>query len=88
MIRARLLLAILLAVLLPRTTFAQIVVNAPPSLAATALRIEETNIPRLRESLERAGLPLPAPIRILLLARRLSCASLPAHRAHPTVSIA
>jgi hypothetical protein len=66
-IRARLLLVIPLIVLLPRTTAAQVVVTAPPSLTAAAMRVDETNMPRLRESLERAGLPLPAPIRILLL---------------------
>ena len=66
MSRARLLALVLVAVL-SRTAFAQIVVEAPPSLAATAMRIEQTNEPRLRESLKDAGLPLPAPIQILLL---------------------
>jgi hypothetical protein len=64
--RARL-LSILLIVLLARTASAQIVVQGPPSLAAAATRIEETNVPRLRESLAAAGLPLPAPIQVLLL---------------------
>ena len=66
MSRARL-LSILLIVLLARTASAQIVVQGPPSLAAAATRIEETNVPRLRESLAAAGLPLPAPIQVLLL---------------------
>lgn len=53
--------------MLDETASAQIIVDAPPSLAAAKTRIEETNLPRLRDSLERAGLELPSPIRIVLL---------------------
>lgn len=65
--RLRWLLMLALAAMLPGTASAQIVVDAPPALAATRARVEETDVPRLRESLERAGLALPSPIRITLM---------------------
>lgn len=61
----------LLAALLwlwPRVSGADVTVQAPPSLAATAERIRSANFDALREALTRAGLELPSRIDILLIA--------------------
>jgi hypothetical protein len=42
-------------------------VDAPASLAAAAARVERTSLPQLREALTRAGLDVPADIRVTLL---------------------
>jgi hypothetical protein len=47
---------------------AQIAVDAPPSLAAAAARVERTSLPQLRAALSGAGLDLPSDIRVTLLA--------------------
>lgn len=67
MTHPRLLGVILIVGALQQVPAAQVVVDAPPVLAATAARVEETDLPRLRDSLVRAGLELPSPIRIALL---------------------
>jgi hypothetical protein len=60
--------ALLIALWLwPSTATAQITIDAPPSLAATADRIRRVNLTALQDALGRAGLALPADIHITLL---------------------
>jgi hypothetical protein len=67
-IRRQLAILLPIAVALFQTAAsAQIVVDAPPSLTAAAVRVERSSLPRLRDSLARAGLDLPSDIRVTLL---------------------
>jgi hypothetical protein len=59
--------ALLLVCLWPARVTAQLVVDGPPSLAATADRIRAIDRARLRNDLQRAGLALPPDIRVTLL---------------------
>jgi hypothetical protein len=60
-------LAILLG-LWPGAAAAQITITAPPALAATAARIDRIDQQALRQALVRAGLSLPSPIHVTVVA--------------------
>ena len=59
--------ALVVLCLWPARATAQLVVEAPPALAATADRVRAIDLDRLRDDLRRAGLALPAEIRIELI---------------------
>lgn len=64
---AGIILSAAFAFLLAAPVSAQIVVEAPPSLAAAATRVRNVNVPLLRDALARAGLALPPQFTVTLI---------------------